>query len=145
MSETAKSSMLRASRDAAKVQVMRTQLGRVRGLGAAHGGTRHWWAERLTAIALVPLTLWFVASLLHLIGAPRAAVGNWMAHPINAALLAALVIATFHHAQLGLQVVVDDYVHHDRVRMVLLLLIKGAAALLGLLALYAVVKLAFAG
>ena len=145
MSETAKSATLRTSRDVPKVRVMRTQLGRVRGLGAAHGGTRHWWAQRLTAVALVPLALWFVASILHLVGAPRAVVAHWMAHPVNAALLAALVIATFHHAQLGLQVVVEDYVHADRVRMAALLLIKGAAALLGLLALYAVMKLAFSG
>ena len=143
MSETAKSATLRT--DVPKVRVMRTPLGRVRGLGAAHGGTRHWWAQRLTAIALVPLALWFVASIVHLVGAPRPVVAHWMAHPINAALLAALVIATFHHAQLGLQVVVEDYVHDDRVRMAALLLIKGAAALLGLLALYAVLKLAFSG
>jgi succinate dehydrogenase / fumarate reductase membrane anchor subunit len=145
MSEPAKSSTLRTSRDAAKMQVMRTQLGRVRGLGAAHGGTGHWWAERLTAIALVPLTLWFIASVLHLVGAPRAAVAHWAAHPVNVALLAALVVATFHHAQLGLQVVIDDYVHNEAARMVALLLIKGAAALLALIGLFAVLKLAFSG
>jgi succinate dehydrogenase / fumarate reductase membrane anchor subunit len=94
---------------------------------------------------LVGLTLWFVASALYLIGAPRAAVAHWAAHPINAALLTALVVATFHHAQLGLQVVIDDYVHNDRARMTALLLIKGAAALLGLVALFAVVRLAFPG
>jgi succinate dehydrogenase / fumarate reductase membrane anchor subunit len=145
MSETGKSSALRTSPDAARVHVMRSQLGRVRGLGAAHGGTAHWWAERVTALALVPLTLWFVASILHLMGASRAAVAHWMGFPVNAALLAALVIATFHHAQLGLQVVVDDYIHHETARMGLLLLIKGAAALLALIALYAVVRLAVVG
>ena len=144
MSETAKSSALRESHGA-KVRVMRTQLGRVRGLGAAHAGTAHWWAQRLTAVALVPLSLWFIFAVLHLGGEPRAYVAHWAANPINAGLLAALVIATFHHAQLGLQVVVEDYVHRDATRMAVLLLIKGAAALLALISLYAVLKLAFSG
>ena len=145
MSERADASALRASREPARVQTMRTALGRVRGLGSAHGGTRHWWAQRLTAITLVPLALWFIASILHLEGAPRAAVVQWTSHPINAALLAALVLATFHHAQLGLQVVVDDYIHHEAVRMIVLLLIKAATALLGLLGLLAVLKLVVSG
>ncbi len=145
MSETARSAAPQIPREVPRAREMRSQLGRARGLGAAHGGTRHWWAQRLTAIALVPLVLWFVASVLHLVGAARPAVAHWMAHPVNAALFAALVIATFHHAQLGLQVVVEDYVHADRLRMATLLAIKGAAALLGLLALYAVLKLAFSG
>jgi succinate dehydrogenase / fumarate reductase membrane anchor subunit len=131
--------------EAAKVRVMRTQLGRVRGLGAAHGGTHHWWAQRLTALALLPLSLWFVLSVLRLGGLPRSAVAHFASHPVNAALLAGLVIATFHHAQLGLQVVVDDYIHHERTRMATLLAIRGAAALLGLIALFAIGRLAFSG
>lgn len=145
MSEMAKPSTLRASQEVARLHVMRTQLGRVRGLGAGHGGTHHWWVQRLTAIALVPLALWFVFVVLHLAGEPRSYVAHWAANPINAALLAALVIAAFHHAQLGLQVVVEDYVHAEMPRLAALLLIKGAAALLGLIALIAVMKLAFSG
>ncbi|MDA8249853.1 MAG: succinate dehydrogenase, hydrophobic membrane anchor protein [Rhodospirillales bacterium] len=145
MSETAKSSVQRGAHDPARVHVMRTQLGRARGLGAAHGGTHHWWVQRLTAIALVPLSLWFIYAVLHLAGAPRAYVAHWAGHPVNAALLAALVVATFHHAQLGLQVVVDDYVHTEATRMAVLLLIKGLAALLALISLVAVLKLAFTG
>jgi succinate dehydrogenase / fumarate reductase membrane anchor subunit len=143
MSEPAKASSVTHARGAAQVTVMRSQLGRVRGLGSAKSGTGVWWAERLTAIALVPLTLWFIASALHLIGAPRAAVVAWAAHPFNAALLAALVIATFHHAQLGLQVVVEDYVHVERARMVILLAIKGLSYLLALICLIAVLRMAF--
>jgi succinate dehydrogenase / fumarate reductase membrane anchor subunit len=133
------------SAKAPQVRVMRSQLGRVRGLGAARGGTAHWWAERLTSIALVPLTIWFVFVAFHLSGLPRADVAHWAANPINAALLAALVIITFHHMQLGLQVVVDDYIHSERVRLPVLLLVKGGSALLGLIALVAVLKLAFTG
>ena len=128
-----------------KLHVMRSQLGRVRGLGAGRSGTGHWWAERLTAVALLPLTLWFVYAVLHLAGAPRHAVAHWAGNPLNAALLAALVIATFRHAQLGLQAVVDDYVHDETAHMAALLLIRGAAALLGLVALMAVLKLAVSG
>jgi succinate dehydrogenase / fumarate reductase membrane anchor subunit len=145
MSETAKSSAIRSAKPAAGVAVLRSQLGRVRGLGAAKSGTGHWWAQRLTAIALVPLTLWFVYAALHLAGLPRAAVVHWAGNPVNAALLAALVIATFHHAQLGLQVVVEDYIHHEAARMTALLLIKGAAVLLGLIALISILKLATGG
>jgi succinate dehydrogenase / fumarate reductase membrane anchor subunit len=144
MSETAKASATLKAKGP-RVQVMRSQLGRVRGLGSARGGTAHWWAERLTSIALVPLTLWFILAALHLSGLSRADVAHWAANPINAALLVALVLATFHHMQLGLQVVVDDYVHQEGARMAAILAIKGAAALLGLIALVAVLKLAFSG
>ncbi len=136
MSQTAK---------APQIRVMRSQLGRVRGLGAARGGTAQWWAERLTSIALVPLTLWFILAALHLAGLPRAGVAHWAANPINAALLVALVITTFHHMQLGLQVVIDDYIHREAARMAALLAIKGGSALLGLIALVAVLRLAFTG
>lgn len=145
MSETAKASAIKGAHGAAQVKVMRSQLGRVRGLGAAKTGTAHWWAERLTSVALVPLTIWFVLAALHLSGLPRVDVAHWAANPINAALLLALVLITFHHMQLGLQVVVDDYIHTEGTRMALLVLIKGVAALLGLIAAVAVLKLAFTG
>jgi succinate dehydrogenase / fumarate reductase, membrane anchor subunit len=144
MSETAKASALKGAANPG-VQVMRSQLGRVRGLGAARAGTAHWWAERVTSIALVPLTLWFVFAVLHLTGLPRNDVAHWAANPINAALLVALVVTTFHHMQLGLQVIVDDYIHVERTRMLVLLSIKGGTALLGLIAVIAALKLAFTG
>jgi succinate dehydrogenase / fumarate reductase membrane anchor subunit len=129
----------------ARVQVMQSRLGRARGLGSARSGTAHWWQQRLTAVALVPLTLWFVAVALHLAGLPRAGVAHWAARPLHATLLLALVVATFHHAQLGLQMVIEDYVHGKAARLVSLLLVKGAAVVLGLAAAISVLKLAFAG
>jgi succinate dehydrogenase / fumarate reductase membrane anchor subunit len=142
MSEAAKSSAARHGQSGApQVTMMRTQLGQVRGLGAARSGTAQWWAERVTAIALVPLTLWFVLSVFHLEGAPRSAVVAWAGHPFNAALLTALIIAAFHHAQLGLQAVVEDYVHTEAARFAALLAIKGLAFLLGLIALIAVLRM----
>ena len=138
MSQTAK-------KTGPQLHVMRSQLGRVRGLGSARAGTEHWWAERLTSLALVPLTLWFVLAALHLSRLPRAAVAHWAGNPINAALLVALVLITFRHLQLGLQVVIEDYVHHEGRRLVAVLLVRAAAGLSALIGVLAALRLAFAG
>lgn len=124
---------------------LRSPLGRVRGLGAAKDGTAHWWAQRITAAALVPLALWFVASVVAMAGAGHAAVLAWAANPIVAILLILLVIATFHHAQLGMQTVIEDYVHHEGAKVVILVLVKLAAFALGVAAVFAVVRIAVKG
>jgi succinate dehydrogenase / fumarate reductase membrane anchor subunit len=123
------------------VDIMRSQLGRVRGLGSAKSGLAHWWAQRLTAIALVPLSLWFIVSVLHLLGAPHDAMVDWISGPWTIVLMIALVVATFHHAQLGLQVVIEDYIHHDAARLASLIAVKGAAILLGMACVVSVLKL----
>ncbi len=120
---------------------LRSDLGRVRGLGSAKDGTAHWWAQRLTALALIPLVLWFVASIISLAGASHAAVIDWIGSPVPALLLVLLVIATFHHAQLGLQVVIEDYVHHEGIKLTLLLLVKAASVVLALASLFAVLRI----
>lgn len=127
---------------AEKVQIRRSQLGRVRGLGAAGAGVEHWWIERVTAMALVPLTLWFVISVLTLLGAEQPVVAAWVSRPWNAVLLLALIAMTFHHAQLGLQVVYEDYIDDAALRTAVILATKAAALLLGLAAALAVLKLA---
>ena len=127
----------------AQIQIMRSQLGRVRGLGSAKSGVEHWWVERLTAIALTPLTVWFVVAVLLHLGQPQLAVVHWVARPVNTVLLLALVIMTFHHMQLGLQVVIDDYVHDTSSHLVASLLNKGTSLLLGLFAVVAILKMAF--
>lgn len=124
---------------------MRSMLGRARGLGSAKSGLGHWWAQRVTAIALLPLTLWFIASVIRLAGLPREAIVSWAHGPLTAALLLALVGATFHHLQLGLQTVIEDYIYRERPRLVWLLAMRGAVVLLALLAAVSVLKLAFAG
>ena len=144
MSETGKASAIKTG-SGLHVGVMRSQLGRVRGLGSARSGTHHWYVERLTSLALIPLTVWFVIVALRLVGHSRLDVAHWAANPINAALAAALVIVTFHHTQLGLQVVIEDYIHVERVRWPLMLAIKGLAFLLGLACLMSILKLAFLG
>jgi succinate dehydrogenase / fumarate reductase membrane anchor subunit len=124
---------------------MRSTLGRVRGLGSAKEGVAHWWAQRTTAVALVPLSLWFVASVIALAGADYGAVAHWFKNPINSTLMVLLIGATFYHAALGLQVVLEDYVHHEGRKIASIMVVKGLCALLGLLAVIAVLKLTFGG
>lgn len=137
MSETGKAS---ASKDA-HVRILRSQLGRARGLGSAKSGVGHWWAERVTSAALVPLTLWFVWNVLALSGASRPEMAAWMAEPVTIVLMLALVLTTFHHMHLGLQVVIEDYIHGEAARFGALLAMRAATALLALACLVAVLKL----
>src|SRR5438270_6324665 len=92
---------------------MRSPLGRAIGLGSAKEGVEHWWALRLTSIALVPLVLWFVIAVIALAGADRALLVDWIRHPVPAVLLVLLLATTFHHSALGLQVVIEDYVGNE--------------------------------
>jgi succinate dehydrogenase membrane anchor subunit len=117
----------------------RTPLGRVEGLGAAHKGTEHFIHQRGTAVALVPLTIWFVVSALALIGAERSDAVAFLAKPFNAVLMALFIIAALMHMTLGLQTVIEDYVDSERGKIVLLLLNRylvwaiGAASIIALL------------
>ncbi len=101
-----------------------TPLARARGLGAAHGGLGHWTAQRLTALANAVLLLWFVFSAAALAGASYAEVRAWLASPLAATLMILLIISVFYHAPLGLQVIVEDYVHHPGGRIGALILIR---------------------
>ncbi|MEM7169923.1 MAG: succinate dehydrogenase, hydrophobic membrane anchor protein [Pseudomonadota bacterium] len=123
----------------------KSQLGRVRGLGSAKEGSAHWWSQRLTAIALVPLTIWFAVSVAALAGADYQTMRAWVGSPVVAVLLISVILATFYHAYLGLQVVIEDYVHHEAVKIVVLIFVKGACFLLGLIAVVSVLSILFAG
>jgi succinate dehydrogenase / fumarate reductase membrane anchor subunit len=123
---------------------LRSPLGRVRGMGSARAGTHHWWMQRVTSIALLPLTIWFVASMIGLAGASYLETLLWIAQPLNAVLLLVLVGLTFHHMAAGLQVVVEDYVRDEVKRLVFILLIKAAALLMALASAFAVLRIAFA-
>ena len=124
---------------------LRTPLGRVRGLGSAKEGTAHWWAQRVTAIALVPLAVWFAASLVLLAGAEHGAVAAWMRDPMAAVPMLLLILAGFHHAQLGMQVVIEDYVGSEGLRLALVAAVRLAAVALGTGAAFSVLKLALGG
>jgi succinate dehydrogenase / fumarate reductase membrane anchor subunit len=128
---------------AASPAIMRSMLGRARGLGAAKSGTAHWWAQRVTALALVPLSLWFIGAMVRLAGLSRAEVAHWAASPVTATLMVALILATFHHLHLGLQVVIEDYIHAEKPRLAWLLAMRAVVALLALASLISVLRLAF--
>ena len=116
---------------------LRSPLGRVLGLGSAKGGSGHWYSQRVTAVALVILGTWFVASLVMLGGTSHDAVVGWLHAPFSAVMAMLLVVVTAYHAQLGLQVIFEDYVADKGTRLVILVAIKFAlvtAALIGVLA-----------
>ena len=125
--------------------VLRTPIGRVRGLGSARSGAGHWWMQRMTAVALLPLSAWFVISMIAMAGAPHAEVAAWLARPLNAVLALLTVVATFHHLQLGLQVVIEDYVHHEGLKLFALIGLKLASVALAIAGSFAILKVAFGG
>ena len=120
-------------------------LARARGLGSAKEGVQHWWAQRISAVALVPLTLWFVYAAVHLTGADQDNVRDWLHRPANAILMTLLIIATFYHLALGLQVVIEDYVHREGVKIAAILLIKALIVLLAMGSLFTVLRVAVGG
>lgn len=103
---------------------LQTPLARVLGLGSAKEGVEHWWWQRLTAVALIPLGIWFVIAVLSLVGAGYAEAHAWVTAPVNMVLVIAFSAALLHHAQLGLQVVIEDYIHHEPSKLACLLTIK---------------------
>jgi succinate dehydrogenase / fumarate reductase, membrane anchor subunit len=126
-------------------QRMRSPLSRARGLGSAREGVEHWWMQRVTAVALIPLTLWFVVSLIALTGSDYNAFIAWLKAPFVAILMVLLLVALFHHMALGLQVVVEDYVHSDRAKIPTVVAIRLACFALAVAGIFATVRIAFDG
>jgi len=124
---------------------IRTPLGRVRGLGSAKDGTEHWWLQRVTAIALVPLTIWFVLSLMGHLGQDRAQLSQWLRSPSTATPMALFLIAGFWHLKLGLQVVIEDYVHHEGWKIASLVLMNLLVVAFAVAALGSIFFLAMGG
>ncbi|MEK9723768.1 MAG: succinate dehydrogenase, hydrophobic membrane anchor protein [Rhodospirillaceae bacterium] len=124
---------------------LRSHLGRVRGLGSSNQGIRLWWMQRLTGIALVPLTLWFVFSVVGMAGADHATVVAWVGRHYNPVLLIGLIVCMFHHGQLGLQVVIEDYVHAEAAKVTAIVLVKLGAVALAACTAFAVLRLTFGG
>ena len=121
---------------------LRSPLGRVLGAGAAHDGVRHWWRQRLTSIALVPLTVWFVVSILTLPSLSYATLVAWMSQSSTALLLILLVLNAAWHSQLGVRVVIEDYVHGTGSRTLTLVIVTFAHVLIAAAGVFAVLRVA---
>ena len=121
---------------------MRAPLARVRGHGSAKSGAHHWWAQRLSAVALVPLFLWFVASLASVAAADYATAVAWLGSPLNSALMILLIGATFYHAQLGMQVVFEDYISTHWLQVASIIVVRFLAFLLAAVSIIADMRIA---
>lgn len=113
---------------------MRTKLGHARGDGSAKHGVGHWKAQRITALALIPLLLWFVTSFIIMLPAPYIMVYEWMQSPFVVTMMVLLAVSLFYHGYLGMQVVIEDYIHGEALKITLLLLTKFASVFMGTLA-----------
>ncbi|WP_405220103.1 succinate dehydrogenase, hydrophobic membrane anchor protein [Lentisalinibacter sediminis] len=121
---------------------IKTPMARALGLGSAKSGTEHWWMQRVSAVALVPLTLWFVIALLGLEGLDHATVTGWIATPVTAVLLLLLVATLTYHSFLGTQVVIEDYTG-GATRVITLLAVRFLHVVVAVAALFAILKIAF--
>ena len=119
---------------------LQTPLAKVRGLGSAGQGTHHWWQQRLTAIALIPLSLWFISSVIAMTTMDYQHASQWLAMPLNAVLMILFVISLFYHAQLGMQVVIEDYIDPEWQKITCVILVKFLAAFAGLISVLSVLK-----
>lgn len=124
---------------------MRSPLGSALGMGAAREGTGHWWSQRVTAVALVPLTFWLIYSLIVLAGLPRAEALLWMQNPFNAVLMALFLVSMFYHSYLGVEVIIQDYMHAKWLKVTALITIQFAMILLAALSVFLVMRMALAG
>ena len=122
---------------------MKDAIGRAKGLGSAHEGTHHWWMQRVSAVALIPLTFWMILSLRATLGQEREVAVTWFGHPVTALALVAVVVIATYHTLLGLQVILEDYVHTDWVRVVSLWGVRFIFFMLMGMALFSVIIMVF--
>ncbi len=124
---------------------MRNPLANARGHGSAKSGTEHWWGQRVSALLMIPLIIWMLYTIIAIIGQPYQVVQVYFSQWINSVLAIALVLAMFRHIQLGLQVVIEDYVHSQPLETILQLLVKLFALAGTITALLAIIRLALQG
>lgn len=122
-----------------------TPFKRASGLGSTSDGVKHWWMQRMTAVALVPLTLWFAFAVAAHAGADYSTVATWFAQPFTTTMLTLFVFTAFLHASQGLTVIIEDYIHHDGIKVTALVGIKLTLVLLGTSSILSILHTAFAG
>lgn len=120
---------------------LRTPISHIRGLGSAKEGLGHWKMQRLTALANVMLVAWFLISAISLAGAGYEETRAWLASPISASLMVLLIMSVFYHVKLGIQVVIEDYVHHEGLKLLSLTALALATIGLGVACIVAVLKI----
>ena len=120
-------------------------IGRVRGLGSAKAGAHHWWLERMTSVATLLLFVWFLVSLLRLPRLNHEGVTLWLQSPLNAVPMLLLIVTTFWHLKLGMQVIIEDYVHEEGTKLFTITLLNFFAIGGAALAFFSVLKIAFTG
>ena len=126
---------------------METPLHRVQGLGSSHSGVKHFWRQRMTAAALVPLSIWFVWAVLGLVGGSEVQVLTFLTRsalgiPLNAILMGSFIVILLYHMTLGLQVVIDDYVHSNGAKIFLMLLMRAFAFAVAAVTIFALIRIA---
>jgi succinate dehydrogenase / fumarate reductase membrane anchor subunit len=122
---------------------LRSPLSRVLGLGSAKDGTAHWWAQRVTAVALIPLTLWFLFSLMTLPDFQYETVRTWLAVPVSGFLAVLMVAVLTYHSYLGTTVIVEDYVHASGMKVLSLMALRFLYVLAGGAGIFAILRVAF--
>ena len=120
---------------------METPLARVRGLGSAREGGHHWWIERLTSVSTLLLFVWLLVSLLRLPALDYRTVGEWLSGPLAAVPMLLLIVSTYWHLKLGMQVVIEDYVHEEGWKFLSILLLNFASVIAAAFAIFAVLKI----
>lgn len=125
--------------------VAKTPLKKVRGLGSARSGAHHWWLERLTSLSTLLLFVWFFVSLVRLPSLDHKMVTAWLADPLAAVPMLLLIVSTFWHLKLGMQVVIEDYVHEEGLKLFSITLTNFLVIAVGALAFFSVLMIAFAG
>ncbi|MCI0654051.1 MAG: succinate dehydrogenase, hydrophobic membrane anchor protein [Methylococcaceae bacterium] len=123
----------------------RTPISKARGLGSAKAGFQHWWTQRITAVALIPLTLWFGIAIILVPGADHRTIVEWISSPWNTVLLIATIIAVFYHALLGIQVIIEDYIRTEWLKIAAILATKLILIFYALAALYATFRIVTLG
>ena len=124
---------------------LRSPLSKAVGLGSAKHGFSHWWWQRVSSVALIPLTLWFLYAVICAMSGGYEQAVAWLSSPINATIMLLFVLTSLFHAQTGLQVVIEDYVHTKWVHLTLLLSVKFAAVVMAVLAIISVLKIVLGG